>query len=105
MKAHKGDTWDRDLGGVRLLSRQCSTCIYRPGNLMRLRPGRLKDITEENRRAQSYLVCHQTLRDGAAPSAGEAVCRGFYDRFSTTFTQVGDRLRWWREVTPPGEDP
>ncbi len=106
MTSRKGDTWDSSRGGVRLLSRPCATCIYRPGNLMHLQPGRLKAITAANLAADSYLVCHATLRDGEHPQAGEAVCRGWYDRFtnSTTFMQIGNRLRWWREVAPPGED-
>jgi hypothetical protein len=97
----KGDTWDAELGGVRLLARQCSTCVFRPGNLMHLKPGRLKALVEENRRRDSYLVCHQTLRDGEHPKAGEALCRGFYDLPDpTTFIQIMSRLGAFREVEP-----
>lgn len=99
MTARRGDTWDAGLGGVRLLSAQCSTCVFRPGNLMRLKPGRLKDLVESNRAAGSYLVCHATLRD--VHPRGEALCRGFYDLPDpTTFIQIGQRLRWFREIDP-----
>jgi hypothetical protein len=98
----KGNVWDKDLGGVRLLSGQCATCIYRPGNPMRLEPGRLQDITASAREADGYVICHDTLSYGEHPETGEALCRGFYDAYQTRFTQVGDRLSWWREIPPPG---
>lgn len=98
-----GQVWDAGLGGVRLLAEQCATCIYRPGNPMHLAPGRLADITSSARAGDGYVICHDTLPYGEHPEAGEALCRGFYDKFSTRFTQVGDRLGWWREVPPPEE--
>lgn len=105
---HRGDTWDEELGGVRLLAEQCSTCVFRPGNLMHLAPGRLRDLIAVNRRAGGYLVCHQTLNAGGRhdpATRGEALCRGFYDLPApTTFIQIGERLGWWREVPPPAKE-
>lgn len=100
-----GDVWDGELGGVRLLAEQCSTCIGRPGNLMQLQPGRLRDMAESAVRGEGYITCHQTLKYGAHPDAGEALCRWFYDHYSTQFTQVMTRLGAMREVPPPGEKP
>jgi hypothetical protein len=101
----KGDTWDQELGGVRLLSEMCATCVGRPGNPMHLEPGRLAELVAVNRRQESYLVCHATLRDGQHPQAGEALCRWFYDLpRPTAFIQIMRRLGAFREVPPPGED-
>jgi hypothetical protein len=73
--------------------------VFRPGNLMHLKQGRLKDLVESNRAAGSYLVCHQTLRD--VHPRGEALCRGFYDLPDpTAFIQIGRRLEWFREISP-----
>lgn len=99
MNARKGDTWDSERDGVRLLSEMCDTCIFRPGNLMQIRPGRLRDIVSYSRCRESYVVCHKTLRE--VTSRGEALCRGFYDLPKpTAFIQVGNRLKWWRLVRP-----
>lgn len=68
-------------GQVHVLSRQCATCVLRPGNLMRLQQGRLKNLIETNRRKDTALTCHDTL-DGE-----RAICRGYFDAY-------------WQEVTP-----
>jgi hypothetical protein len=86
----------------RLLTAQCSTCIYRPGNLMHLRPGRLKDMTETARAEEGFVVCHQTLPDASPPPGVlPAICRGFYDRFSTQALQLMERLWGFLLVDPP----
>jgi hypothetical protein len=46
---------------TRLLSRQCPTCVFKPGNLMKLRTGRLHDLIAQACAAESYIVCHSTL--------------------------------------------
>jgi hypothetical protein len=62
-------------GQVHVQARKCSTCIYRPGNLMHLDPGR-RDGMEAGAIAQGGVIpCHQTIHKGG----GEAVCRGFFD--------------------------
>lgn len=40
---------DPILGKSRLLSRQCDTCVFAPGNKMHLAPGRLRDLVAEAR--------------------------------------------------------
>ena len=64
--------------GLRVLKEQCSTCIFRPGNLMHLNSGRLKDMTESVEASQTYVICHQTLDQPLG-----AVCRGSYDKVPT----------------------
>lgn len=56
---------------------RCSTCIYRPGNLMRLQPGRVasmqRDSDSDDLLDGGAIVCHQTLQ------GAQAVCRGYFD--------------------------
>lgn len=52
----------------------CSTCIFRPGNLMHLRSGRVRQMVDEALANESTIVCHQTL-DG-----DNAACYGFFKR-------------------------
>jgi hypothetical protein len=54
----------------------CETCIFRGGNMMRLKPGRVKEMVESATQDESAIVCHSTLHTGA-----EAVCRGFFDKY------------------------
>ena len=64
-------------GGLRVCEEMCSTCVFRPGNLMMLRPGRLRGMIEESITNNACIPCHKTL-DGE-----RAVCRGFWDRYKT----------------------
>lgn len=67
----------------------CSTCVFRPGNLMLLPAGRLAEIIRDNVANDSALPCHSTLYGQAEQ---EAVCRGFFDRHKTTPLQLAERL-------------
>jgi hypothetical protein len=101
------DILDRRTGHPRLLSRQCSTCVGRPGNLMHLRPGRLKDLIAENTGPEALgLVCHETLPYGDYPDFGPALCRWFYDNYGhlANGTRIFGRLCGFTEVDPPGEE-
>ena len=71
-----------------------STCVFRPGNIMRLEPGRLAGMVRAATRAESAIICHSTL-DGP-----NAVCRGFYDRHPTSTLQIAERLGVVTEVDP-----
>jgi hypothetical protein len=66
-------------GFVHVRAEKCSTCVFHPGNRMRLPPGRLKDLVDQNVTNQAALVCHQTLPYGPNPELGEAICRGYFD--------------------------
>lgn len=62
--------------GVRVQTEQCSTCVFHPGNLMQLAPGRLKDLIETNERG-GWLTCHQTLPEVTGRYDTPAVCKGW----------------------------
>lgn len=95
------DITDHDTRLPRLLSTWCDTCIFRPGNLMHLSPGGLASLVGDTIRADSFIVCHSTLRGMAPEGVTPAVCRGFYDRYSTNPLRIYDRLHAWHEVPPP----
>lgn len=76
-------------GRIHVCAEMCETCVFRPGNLMRLTPGRLRGMIDESRAAESAIICHKTLE----PEVGDAVCRGFFDRYPTQPLQVAERLR------------
>lgn len=72
-------------GEVHVLVEQCKTCVFRPGNLMQLQTGRLKDLVDSNLKADSALVCHDTLyKDGV----DNAVCRGYFDAYADEVTPL-----------------
>ena len=77
------DITDPATGGSRLLSRQCATCILRPGDPMHLGPERLRVIIGQALAAGSFVVCHDTLTYGDYPDYGPAICRGFFDAYSS----------------------
>jgi hypothetical protein len=60
--------------GLWICSEMCSTCVFRPGNLMQLQPGRLRGMVNDSLANDSGIPCHKTL-DGR-----RALCRGFWDR-------------------------
>lgn len=71
MKSYSG-------GRVHVMSGECSTCVFRPGNLMKLPVGRLAGMVESALADESAIICHSTL---IVPGAQEGVCRGFFDRY------------------------
>lgn len=76
-------------GKVHVLAEMCATCIFRPGNLMQLEPGRVKDMVRDSHQDESAIICHATLyREGV----DNAVCRGFFDRYETLPLQVAKRM-------------
>lgn len=81
-------------GHVHVQREECSTCIFRKGNVMHLHAGRVRNMVDEAIAAESCIVCHQTL-DGDG-----AVCRGFYDRYQTPPLQIAELLGVVREVDP-----
>lgn len=82
-----------DEQGVRVMEAMCPTCVFRPGNVMKLAPGRLAGMIEDAKRDESTIVCHDTLDDQY-----QAACRGFFDRHATQALQIAERLGyilWW----------
>jgi hypothetical protein len=88
-----------------LFTEGCPSCIFRPGNLMRLREGRLSDIVRRNQATGTALICHLTLPYGEHPEIGETVCRGYYDAYpDTPVIQIARQLLGgFREIPPPRE--
>ena len=72
-------------GKVYVCDRMCTTCIFRPGNLMHLQPGRVEGMVKEAGEGGA-ITCHNTL-DGP-----NAVCRGFYNVHKNQILQVAERL-------------
>lgn len=88
----------------RLMAEQCATCIFRPGNPMHLRAGRLRQMVADALREGSQgIICHDTLSYGPHPDFGGALCRGFYDTvgYRNNFVRVMERLGGFTEVEPP----
>jgi hypothetical protein len=59
-------------GKVHVQKRMCDTCIFRPGNLMHLRPGTVEMMVAESVKDDASIPCLETL-DG-----GNSVCRGLF---------------------------
>lgn len=73
---------------LRLMAAMCSTCIFRPGNLMDLERGRVRGMLAEVRRNDSYVPCHKTLGTGR-PSA---VCKGSSEAHMGQLERIAYRL-------------
>jgi hypothetical protein len=90
-------------GRLHVLADRCSTCVFRPGNLMSLSPGRLRELVKANVDNDAALVCHQTLSYGSHPEMGEALCRGFVDANSGNVPAL--RLAEAMDIVQPVEPP
>lgn len=80
-------------------ARQCSTCVFRPGNPFPFTT--IRDVLQTNREQGTALMCHKTTYGQAER---EAVCRGFYDAYgeSINIIRVINRLGGFEEVDPDG---
>lgn len=85
------ECWDEH--GVRVMAAPCSTCIFRPGNLMHLRPGRMADMTAQTDARDTNVVCHQTLDQPVG-----AFCHGSVARRPGQVVQIAQRLGYIVEV-------
>ncbi|RKN46161.1 hypothetical protein [Micromonospora endolithica] len=92
---------DPVLGKSRLLSRQCDTCIFAPGNQMHLDAGQLRALIADARERGTYIICHDTLPHYRHPQAKPAICRGFADRYRTQALELIERIWGFVEVDPP----
>lgn len=88
-------------GHLYVCDRPCETCVFRPGNVMDLTPGRLRDIIDTNLSRGSALTCHRTIYED--PDEQHAICRGFFDRFKDRSEALGlaDRLGIVKYLSPP----
>lgn len=74
-------------GKVHVCARMCSTCIFRPGNLMDLQPGRVDQMIRDATTNEGTIPCHQTLERKHG-----AICRGFFDKHKHATLQIAERL-------------
>lgn len=90
-------------GLVHVLMERCSSCIFRPGNLMALQPGRLAGLVKGAIAADSAIICHQTLPYGGYDVPGQAVCRGFADHHGDAVVplRLARAFDMLRHVAPP----
>lgn len=90
---------------VHVLDRKCSTCIFRPGNLMHLAEGRVDDLVSRAVANEGSITCHDTIHrdDGVRP----AVCRGFYDvhGMRVWLLRLAKRMKAIVFVDPPPPHP
>jgi hypothetical protein len=75
---------------VYVCAKMCETCIFRPGNLMDLQPGRVEQMVKDATAANSCIPCHKTTY--RQNHDGEAVCRGFFEQHSTPALQIAERM-------------
>lgn len=90
---------------VRVLARLCDTCIYRPGNLMNLAPGRVRQLAAEALAANGHIVCHSTLPASAPPGTKGAICKGFANAHGNAIfaLRIGAAFGRIVEVPPPAK--
>ncbi len=84
-------------GKVHVCARMCETCIFRPGNLMRLPEGLVESLTKEALKIDGCVPCHHTMH--GQHEDGEAVCRGFYELCESVPLRLAAALRVieWQE--------
>jgi hypothetical protein len=78
-------SWDEK--GLHIMAAQCSTCIFRPGNLMQLNRGRLRDMVESTARDDTNVICHQTLDQPVG-----ALCAGSVEQQPGQMARIAQRL-------------
>lgn len=94
------DVGDHEQRKSRLCAKQCSTCIFRPGNPV-MGPERLGEFVAEVVLAQAFIPCHSTYPPLAPAGVKPAICRGFFNRHRTRSLQFMERLWGFVEVEPP----
>lgn len=77
-----------DHTGVRVMAERCPTCIFRPGNLMHLNPGRVKGMLKEIDEIDGCIPCHETLGDEK-----QAICRGQLETHKTPLLRLAEQQR------------
>lgn len=74
-------------GKVHVLASQCRTCIFRSGNLMKLEPGRVKEMFSHCVQADVIIPCHDYM-DTTEP----VVCRGLFNTGEVGILQLAERM-------------
>jgi hypothetical protein len=83
-------------GKVHVCASKCSTCIFRPGNVMHLQEGRRDQMVRDSIESGGAIICHQTLYQ---KTDEHAVCRGFFDvhKHEVQALQLAERLNMLTE--------
>lgn len=84
-----------DEQGLRVMSGPCSTCIFRPGNLMHLHPGRVKGMVDAVVEHDGFTPCHKTLSQRPA-----TLCHGMTKRHPGQIVRVFTDMGYIHEIDP-----
>lgn len=76
-------------GRMHVQAEMCATCIFRPGNKMQLRRGRVRAMVDEAKADDGTIPCHETI---AGQRKQQAICRGFYDNHPTPTLELAKRM-------------
>jgi hypothetical protein len=84
-------------GIVYVRKTRCETCIFRPGNLMDLEPGRVEGMIADADAAESAIPCHKHLYENADI---EPVCKGYFDRKSSATLRLAEAVGIVERIDP-----
>ena len=79
-------------GKVHVRRTMCDSCIFRPadkGRLVGITDERVAEMVTDADAAESCIPCHHHLHTG---SDIEPVCRGYFNRRSSTVLRIADAL-------------
>lgn len=98
-------------GKVHVMEEKCSTCVFRPGNLMHLSPGRLKMMATHVQETGIPFSCHQTLpyaeQEYVEHYGGAALCAGAVENYGdqSMVLRLAEAMGNIEKVEPhPGKD-
>lgn len=96
----ESEVYDPEAHILRVMEDMCETCIFRPGNLMHLAPGKLQRMVRETREEpMGNIPCHDTLPYSLPPQEKAAVCRGWWDAYAgEKFWSTMIPIELWRPV-------
>jgi hypothetical protein len=80
-------------GFVHVCRAMCSTCIYRPGNLVHLDEGRRETITAAALKADTAVTTLGTEHP--------AVCKGFAEKYATFPIRLAHAMNKIKLIDPP----
>lgn len=99
--------FDPATGKLYLASGQCHDCVFaKAGRGLDLGPGRLKELADDLRARDDFLLCHNTYAPLGPPGAHPAACRGFVDAYGTHVIPIRMAmiLGLIEEIDPPAKD-
>lgn len=76
--------------GVWVMAEKCATCIFRPGNLMDLKPGVVAEMKRGADEKGTCIICHEGMI--GPNSAVCAVCAGYYENCNSALLQIAERM-------------